>query len=491
VPGASTNSNSREKRIALLAMVALVLVSFVSSGCRMFRGKPKPAQVQIGSLVFGTNISGHPEAMEVLEGQIMRFADNYAAMVAQAVDDYCTNDIGIQARIEAARWKLGQATAAYIDASGPNPALNALDLVVLVTISRIVLEDEVPRYFGEKGEPILITQRRLETNAWAALSVVLNPEQQQQLRDMIHEWRERNPNQRYAAVARFRELAIAVGQAPQQSETSPTSIFSLLYLDPFSGLDPTAAAIQETRQMAERAMYYSQRLPALLNWQVQLTTLLLASQPESQQLLGDAERLTRSMESFSKLADEFPKLLEAQREAAIRQTLEGLAAERTNWLASLAYEEEKTRALLAEARQTATAAGQMAEHVDAAIKSLDGFVRYVSPPKTNSHPESTNSHPFDVRDYGNAASQVGVAAKDLNGLLLTVNQNSPQLTAQMAATTRQTLQQAFWLGLTLIAIFLVGIVLAGVIYQVVVRKLNRAGSASAAGSGSRVAGTPD
>ena len=60
----------------------------------------------------------------------------------------------------------------------------------------------------------------------------------------------------------------------------------MLFLNPLAGLDPTAMAIQETRQLAERAMYYSQRMPTLLNWQVQLLSLQLAGQPEIREILS-------------------------------------------------------------------------------------------------------------------------------------------------------------------------------------------------------------
>ena len=54
---------------------------------------------------------------------------------------------------------------------------------------------------------------------------------------------------------------------PQQSKAAPNSIFSLLYLDPFAGLDPTAAAIEETRALArhhaDRAQSALAALPAL------------------------------------------------------------------------------------------------------------------------------------------------------------------------------------------------------------------------------------
>src|SRR5208283_986920 len=177
---------------------------------------------------------------------------------------------------------------------------------------------------------------RLETNAWALADRLLKPDQQKELMGMIEAWRRQHPNQRHVDAIRFRELAAAVGMSQQVASPPPNSVFSLLFLNPLSGLDPTAQAIQETRQLAERAIYYSQRMPTLLNWQVQLLSLELANQPETKQILSDAERLTRSTEAFAQVADQLPKLVNDQRQAGIQQLLDGLASERTNLLAGLA-----------------------------------------------------------------------------------------------------------------------------------------------------------
>jgi hypothetical protein len=75
--------------------------------------------------------------------------------------------------------------------------------------------------------------------------------------------------------------------------------------------------------------------------------------------MSDTERLTRSTEAFARLTDQFPKLVNDQREAAINQFLAGLAAERTNLLAGLGAEEQKARALLAETRETLNVGSQM------------------------------------------------------------------------------------------------------------------------------------
>ena len=150
--------------------------------------------------------------MALLEIEVMRFADSYASLEAEAADDFIAKATTSEARIAGVKWKLGQATAAYIDATGPNAALNALDLVVLATASRMVVESYGVEVFGEPAIAVLETQRRLETNAWQLVDRFLNPRQREELMGMIQAWRRQNPNQRHAEAIRFRELATAVGK---------------------------------------------------------------------------------------------------------------------------------------------------------------------------------------------------------------------------------------------------------------------------------------
>jgi hypothetical protein len=459
------------------AWTCLVLLGLTCGGCGHLFFRSSQPRAEITSL---KEIATEPVSMALLEIEVMRFADSYASLEAEAADDFVAIASTPAARIAGVKWKLGQATAAYIDATGPNAALNALDLVVLATASRMVAEDQGMELFGEAALPVVETQRRLETNAWDLVSRVLKPDQKQELMGMIEAWRRQNPNQRHVDAIRFRELAAAVGMAQQVATPPPNSVFSLLFINPLSGLDPTAMAIQETRQLAERAMYYSQRMPTLLNWQVQLLSLELVNQPETKQILSDTERLTRSTEAFAQVADQFPKLVNDQRQAAIQQILEGLATERTNLLASLAAEGQKTRVLLAETRETLNAGSQMATSVNTTIQSLDAFVRSVSP-ATNQMTHATNSKPFNVLDYGAAASQVGAAAKELDTLVNSANQTTPQLARlrqNATADANRMVLRAFWLGLALILILLAGSVLAGLVYRMLAAKLGHPGAGS-------------
>src|SRR5436305_7816667 len=90
-------------RCALIIVLGLLVFS---TGCSMlFKGR-SAASAQIKSLQVMTNASGKPILLDVLQNQVQRYADTYAATVAQAVDDMETDEKDSDARIEAMRWKL-------------------------------------------------------------------------------------------------------------------------------------------------------------------------------------------------------------------------------------------------------------------------------------------------------------------------------------------------------------------------------------------------
>ncbi len=439
-------------------------------GCSYLRPPVSQPKAQIGSLQISTNAESGPVTVRSLQLEVMRFADNYAAIVARASDDFNAQAASPEVRLAATKWKLEQATAAYIDASGPNPVINALDIFVLATVSRMVMEDNVTRrQLGEAAAPLLETHRKLETNAFSLVSSVLKPEQQQELKELILEWRRNNPNQRNVAGLRFREFLSALGKTPQRASTSPTSLFGLLFLDPMASMDPTTAAIEETRNTAERAMYYTQRMPSLLNWQIELLAYELVVQPEARQLLSDTRQFAKSSEAFAKTAEQLPKLIDEQREAAIKQVLDGLVPKEKEAKEILAA----ARGVAVEARETLKAGSATADSVNIAIKTLDEFVRSVS--QTNSDSGTTNRRPFDVMDYATTAREIGSAAKDLHALLVSADDSASrlaQLRQQTAADANAVVDHAFRRALTLVLVLVCGALLAGVLYRLVASRLN-------------------
>jgi hypothetical protein len=458
-PGRAGGDFSRiHPRFGVMAILALVLGLTGCSFVRMGNSQPK---AEIKSQQLSQNAPTGPLALTVLQQQVMRIADTYVATVAQACDEITASSTNIELRLNMLRWKLGQATSAYTDATGQNPAVNALDILVLTTMARMVIEDYGVDTYGNAIQPLLEAQRNLESSAWTLARGVLKPSQEKELRDLIHEWRKKNPHQRYVGPIRFREFVNALGKTPTQANTAPTSIFSLLYLDPLAGLDPTAAAIEETRELGERAMYYSQRMPMLLSWQVEVLAYQLADQPESRQILRDANRLAASSEVFAQTARQLPQLVNDQRQAAIQQIFDNLAAQGN-----------QSRELMSDTRLTLDSASAAATNINAAIQSLTAFVQYVSPTNAASS-AATNSTPFNVLDYGTAAAEVGTAANQLNALLASVNQSAPQweqLSRQTKANADEIIRRAFGYGLVLVLILLIGSVLAGLLYRFLARR---------------------
>jgi hypothetical protein len=411
-----------------------------------------------------TNSASGPLMASAMQAQVMRFADMYAAMISQACDDISAGTTNPAVRLVTLRWKLEQATAAYNDATGDNPSVNALDLLVLVTMARNVVQDYGVKSYGPASQQLLDAQREMESNAWSSAGRFLTPSQQTELRNMIAEWQQKNPQQRDVGPIRFREFAAALGREPQQqAKIMPTSIFSLLYINPLAGLDPTTAAIEGIRELGERAMYYSQRVPTLLNWQTQLLVLQVTEQSAPQQMLNNANQIAAAATVFAKTGEQLPQIINDQRQAAIQQILDGLVAQ-----------ENKTRGLVTDTRITLNSAATAASNINNALLSLTAFVQYVSPTNTPATPPDTNSPPFNILDYGTVASQIGSTASNLTVLLATADQSSAQmekLSQQLTDKADRMLQHTFWFGLALIIAFWAVAVLAGLAYRVLANRL--------------------
>jgi hypothetical protein len=341
-------------------------------------------------------------APAAVQAEAMRFADRYAVAVAQAADEMRQQDASPAVRSAAQAWKYQQASSAWILAANQNPYLNAADLVVLATLSRMVQEDHWFPTHGAAAKPLLDIHRQLEREAWLLLEKTLKPEQQKELRSLIAEWRAANPNQRYIAQVSLRGFAEAAGKIPPPDKVRPGSLFSLFMVDPLAGLDPAARAIEQTRYTAERSLYYFQRMPNLLTWQAELLTYELATTTEAKQLLANAERITKT-------AEQLPALVDKQREAAIKQVFD-----------SFAVENEKIRGSIVEVRQALAAGTDAAKAVDGVIKSVDQLMARF-PPK----PPKTNEPPFMILDYAKTAAEVAGAARELNGAIQSLDKSLP------------------------------------------------------------------
>jgi hypothetical protein len=446
-----------------LAMLLLLTIPAMVPGCSILHAP----QAMVNTVVpKGSRSQPDPLALQV---QLERFTDNFSLQISQALDDYA-KQIGTEAaRVEVLQLKVLSVSAVTSIASGPNPNASLLDMVAVATISRMAVEDR----WMKAGKPPafdqwLATSRALDTSAWQIATNELKESYVKELRETIDRWAAQNPDAIATFLARPQELASLV-EHKRKATSDLNSVFSMVNLDPTAGLDPAVREITQTRLMAERAMFTMQRMPFLLRLQTELLTYQLSDQSAIRQALADttllagsADRISRATESVSQTAAELPDRISTERKAI---------------LAALDQQEGKLTALAAQVDDTLQSGTKMSTSLNTTIGTFDGLMKRfgVGEPSTDTTPD-TNSPPFNILDYGQVAERVGAMAKEINTLVMSVNQSVPQLERLSQSTTvdaQKVVDRGFRLGLVLIGVLLVGSVLAGLAYRFFSDKLKR------------------
>jgi hypothetical protein len=301
-------------------------------------------------------------------------------------------------------------------------------MVVLATLSRMVIDDSwVGGDIGARALEVQTTYRSLEAQAWQLVNGVLNEEQVAALHQTITQWRGKNPNVRAVAYIHFRDFAQAVGPS-SPSSTGAGSLLSFVGIDPLSNLDPAVQEIAQTRQLAERAIYYMQRTPDLLDMQVERLSYQFADMPETRSLLTSFDRVSLIGSSSDRLVDTLPDLLDHQREALIAQLTQTINSQSAT-LGTLAGQ---LRGALQAGTDTATA-------VNGALQSFERISNlFAKKPQPASATPQPPGKPFDISDYTAMLEQAARTARELDSLA----QHGDQLTPALRAATQDAALQA-------------------------------------------------
>lgn len=400
--------------------------------------------------------------LQELQAKCMRFADEYVGRVVEENNRFQRSLVDPDLRLVAASWALNQANSAYTTASGASPVVTALDLVTLAVLSRMVVEDTLAPQFPSETQRLLATHRQLEAQAWKLTDGFLTPSQTQDFHDILAKWRAQNPHVTNVAFVHFVDFAKAVGRPSSGEAASQGSLFAMLGLDPLAALDPAVRQIEQTRLLAERLIYYMQRVPYVLNLQVDRASSELLARPEFRGLLADTDRVSRSAERFAGVAETLPGTLAREREALITQLSGALVAQ-----------EETLRPMLVELRQALEAAGTTAASVDEVVKSVDALLARF-PPAPAAAPGAAPGKPFDIAEYTRAAAEFTRTANELRQLVATLDAEAPALGRALGDTLAQgrSLVDQLFLRLALLIALLIGGTLAATLaYRVLVVRM--------------------
>lgn len=428
----------------VLAAVAITACALGLAGCGSIRG------------MFPESRKEEAKATELLQLQArnMRYADMYVGTLVDAVAHLESADSDPMQRYALSGWILAEANTAYSDATAENAVLGTLDLVTLATLSRMMVETNGPARFPDQAATMLAVHTELETAAWELAAQILTPAQQADLRRVLTEWREKHPDSQIAPFVRFQEFLTEIPTASSKSKVSmPSSLIGLVGLDPMAGLDPAVRQVEQSRLLAERALYYAQRLPILFDLQLDRSMNRLAAGPESQNLQRQAASLTASAATFASVAEALPGTISAEREALVLQLNETL----TSQAATL-------RPLLVDMRGTLEAGSAAAASIDQATRSIDALVaRFSKKPG-----EPGTGKPFDVTEYAQAAAEIAKAAAQLDQVIGSVGTQAPQLGAALDASAAQgrSLVDYFFVRVAwLIALLCLGLLATLLVYR--------------------------
>ena len=150
-----------------------------------------------------------------------------------------------------------------------------LNMEVLVHLQGSVWRDEALKKFGEKATLLLNVQKELENDIDAIALKALTPEQLEELKALVAEWRTEHPDQRYVSYIRFSDFS---GMRPRRHDKTPNllSISRLLSALQIVNMDEATRSVDQARMVAERTIYLSQRIPTILRWQTEMLFFGLA-----------------------------------------------------------------------------------------------------------------------------------------------------------------------------------------------------------------------
>ncbi len=432
--------------------IGIVLLAF--GGCSTFRH------------VFHIDDKANKRAaqLQLLQLSVMRFADEYAGSITPPIRNFQGSTDNAADRLLAQNWLLSQATAAYTIASGPSPVVNTVDLVVLTTLSRMVVDDAWSgERFGERAAPLREAYHRLEPLVLELAKGALSADQIAELQHVIVVWRDQNPHVTAISYVHFREVASSIRANKTGGAVRSGGLFSMLGLDPFSSLDPAVREISQSRELAERTIYYAQRLPNLLDMQIERLTFEFATMPEVTRLLANADHVAGAATTTARVVGELPTLLPREREAAIRQFMDAVTVESAH-----------TRQLVVELRAALEAGTATSNSLDGTIRSFDQLVaRLEKPSKVDASAQASPAKPFDITEYTAAAAEITRSAAQLESLIGSVDRGSPALAqaSEHAATTlRGVVDHAYWRGAQLLGLLIVGGLAAALVYRLAARR---------------------
>ncbi len=396
-----------------------------------------------------------------LHPAVLSFADSCAERLRAETETFALSAGTPEARMQALDWRLRGTRMLINSATGPVSLGNMLDLQLLLIGGRVLVQERwMHGEWAPHLQPFPVAFSELEERGWAILGQFLHPDQIAKFRAVASEWEALQQGKGETMSLQPPNFIEALKKLSTDEDESG-GLLGFIQLDPLAGLEPVAREVALSRQFAERMLFWSQRLSALIEDEMELAVLKAQRIPEVVGVLADVGRVSAAADSLAATAAALPQQVTAEREAALKQLSEEVTAQREGLVRDLEQSREPMEVLLSESRQTLEAGAAMSTELTATLVALDAFVgRFVTRPEPGAPPEpepepdpnAAPKKPFDITDYGATAERVGVMAGELRTLVAQLDESLPKVQQMVGTATaggKEAVDHAFRRGLQL------------------------------------------
>lgn len=226
----------------------------------------------------------------LLQQEVMDFSDAYSLAIGQEVDKYIRGQEDPQKRLAAETWKTLFAAAAMGIAAGRDPSSNLLDMYVFMRLtSDATRRYWVPEVFGDDAAGINAANAKLLRELEDTLLEFIDAAQKEEIDAMIGRWRGEHSDMVYVAGIRLRDLAeLRSRRAGVRGGPIPV----------LADMQKAVGEVDAAVQVAERMMFYLERLPHLAAMQTSLALAQAGAAPAILSVTESAENASQALASL-------------------------------------------------------------------------------------------------------------------------------------------------------------------------------------------------
>ena len=288
--------------LRLAAMAACFLLVGTVAGCAIM-GVTPPATTMIRAQPVG---DGQGITMPELNELTNAFADRLMTLIASACDEVEQTVDTAEQRRAAHQLKLAMTTSVFDIVTNPDPLTQLFDLVLVVTLySQVWIDENVAEeVFGDSADVLIRALRDARVEIWDLAARAMEPEVEQELDQLIWDWRRDHPDVTFVGFVRFDDFAANRGKS-MIAEIRTGGGF-------LAPVNEATKAVDEARLFAERVFYVSKRAPILLQWYVEALAYELLLNP-------DVVATMEGYQAIARVTEEIPERITAERKAIFEE----------------------------------------------------------------------------------------------------------------------------------------------------------------------------